>query len=160
MFSTTSFTSQIAISSISAVAPEKAVVATWVSGSLAFRPHEARFALPRTGTCASAWLVPQRTRRSRAASCSATSPATSSWSAGSLYPDPNFASCVSSGRPHRLAVGLSHVAWRVPLCLSFSAASAVAFVWRLRSHRRCLTLLLSIFPMRLLRGPRPLLIIN
>ena len=28
-------------------------------------PHGTRFTLPRTRTCASAWLVPQRTRRSR-----------------------------------------------------------------------------------------------
>ena len=57
------------ISSVSTVAPEITTAVTWASGSLTFRPHGTRSTLPRTGTCASAWLVPQRTRRSRTTFC-------------------------------------------------------------------------------------------
>jgi hypothetical protein len=53
----------------STVAPEKTTAVTWASGSLTFRPHGTRSTLPRTGTCASALLVPQRTRRSRTTFC-------------------------------------------------------------------------------------------
>ncbi len=59
---------------------------TWASGSLPFRPHGTRFTLPRTGTCALARLVPQRTRRSRTTFCLMTSPAISSRLAGNLIP--------------------------------------------------------------------------
>ena len=75
-------------SSITTVVLEKTAAATWVSGSLTFKPHGARSTLPRTETCASAWPVPQRMRRSRMTFCSATSPGISSWSAGSLIPIP------------------------------------------------------------------------
>ena len=50
----------------SAVAPEKAAAATWVSGSPTFKPHGARSTLSRTGTCASAWPMPQSLSKGRA----------------------------------------------------------------------------------------------
>ena len=139
-------------SSISTVAPEKTVAATWVSGSLTFRPHEhaPRFHVlehaPQRGRC----------RKGRAGPERHLAPAISSWSAGSLIPIPTSHLMCRRG-------ALIALLWRfrMPLeaeCLcvsSFSAASAVAFDWPLRSHLRCLSGLLSILPLPLLFGLYP-----
>ena len=76
---------------------DTAALMTWASSSLPLRPHGA-----------SASLVPQRTRRSRTEFCLATSPAVSSWLAGSLTP----ILISRPGLPHRLAVALPKAALR------------------------------------------------